>query len=148
MGWCLGGCDGLAKRGPPSARPFDGAPASADLRQGERPLPGTDARSGTGMVGERGGVGGVGWCLGGCDGLAKRGPPPARPFDGAPASADLRQGERPLPGTDARSGTGMVGERGGVGGWGGGGKVVQKHGGGIAFGGRSHACIKRGNRKP
>ena len=65
------------------------------------PSLGMDSGSGTGMVGERG----VGWCWGGRDGLAKRGPPPARPFDDA-------QGEWPLPGMDSGSETGMVGERG------------------------------------
>ena len=40
---------------------------------------------------------GVGWRSGGHDALACWAAHPARPFDGAPASADLRQGERPRP---------------------------------------------------
>ena len=53
----------------------------------------------------------------------------------------LNHAAPPPLGMDSGSGAEMTGERG----WG---RVVQKHGGGIAFGGRSHACIKRGNRNP
>ena len=96
------------------ARPFDGAPASADLRQGERPHPkdgftprrtpkahppeadvplaASSTGSGAGMTREKGV-----WGFLGMGRIGSAGSLPARPFDGAPASADLRQGERPHP---------------------------------------------------
>ena len=73
------------------ARPFDGAPASADLREGERPCPRDgimsrrifDRLSWAGMTGEKGV-----WGFLGTRRICSAGPPPARPFDGA-------LGERP-----------------------------------------------------